>query len=371
MKRIFLFLLITVNNTGLFAQNADLQKTEASQISIQPIAANSGWEISTFQPDGKQIERLKTDILTDTLKFITSVVVIRDGKLLLEEYFNGANRNTLHNTRSATKSLTSTLMGIAIGQGLITDEKMTLDKFYDLKQFENYRKEKDSIKISDLLTMSSPFNGSDSRSDSPGNEENMYPTDNWVKFALDLPIDSTKINNHRWDYFTAGVVVLGDILNRTVPGGLERYADEKLFKPLGIKNYQWQYTPQKVANTAGGMQMTSLDYAKYAQLYKNNGWWNGKKIISDDWIKKTFTRQLPIPRRNNQYYSYLFWNKTYTLNEKNYETFYCAGNGGNQFIIFKDLPLVIIITSKAYNKPYAHAQADRIVGEYLLPAILK
>ena len=115
--------------------------------------------------------------------------------------------------------------------------------------------------------MSSAFNGSDAQSDSPGNEENMYPTDNWVKFALDLSMDSTKSNGQQWDYFTAGVILLGDILNKSVPEGLEKYADKKLFAPLNIKKYQWQYTPQKVANTAGGLQMTSLDYAKVGQLY--------------------------------------------------------------------------------------------------------
>ncbi|MEI9809922.1 MAG: serine hydrolase [Bacteroidota bacterium] len=219
--------------------------------------------------------------------------------------------------------------------------------------------------------MSSAFNGSDARSDSPGNEENMYPTDDWVKFTLDLPTDDSKVNGGQWDYFTAGVVLLGDILNKSVPGGLEKYTAEKLFRPLHISKYQWQYTPQKVVNTAGSLQMCSLDYAKYAQLYKNNGLWNGEQVIPSDWIAKTFTHQLQIPGRDNQFYGYLFWNKTFTVKGQNYESYYCAGNGGNEIIIFKDLPLVIIITAKAYNKPYAHPQADRITGEYLLPAILK
>jgi CubicO group peptidase (beta-lactamase class C family) len=139
---------------------------------------------------------------------------------------------------------------------------------------------------------------------------------------------------------------------------------------LGITAYQWQYTPQKVVNTAGSLQMTSLDYAKYAQLYKNNGTWNGKQIIPAAWVTKTLTRQLQIPERSNQFYSYLFWNKTFTIAGNDHETFYCAGNGGNEFIIFKDLPLVVVITSKAYNKPYAHLQTDKIVTDYILPAIL-
>ena len=343
----------------------------AEQTAVQPIKSESGWEISDFKFDKKKIEALNKEIAIYNLKEITSIVAIQDGKLLLEEYFNGADRNTLHDPRSAGKSFVSTLMGIAIKDGYIKNEDQTLDQFYNLKSFENYNIKKDQIKIKDLLTMSSAFEGSDADSESPGNEENMYPTDNWVKFTLDLPIDPSKTNGGKWDYFTAGTVLLGDILDKKVPEGLEKYADEKLFKPLNITKYQWQYTPQNVANTAGSLQMRSLDYAKYAQLYKNNGVWNGNQIISKEWIQKTFTHQIQIPERENEFYSYLFWNKSFEYKGKQQETYYCAGNGGNEFIIFKDLPLVVIITSKAYNKPYGHPQAEKIVKDFILPAVLK
>jgi CubicO group peptidase (beta-lactamase class C family) len=346
-------------------------KITAEQMAIQAIQPNSGWEISKLPFDKAKIEMLNSEIAKYNLKEITSIVVIREGKLMLEEYFNDADRNTLHDTRSAGKSFTSTLMGMAIRDGYIKNENETLNSFYDLKQFDNYEPKKDSIKIKDLLTMSSALNGSDADGNSPGNEENMYPTANWVKFTLDLPMDHSKINGGKWDYFTAGVVVLGDILDKKITGGLEKYASEKLFGPLNITNYQWQYTPQKVVNTAGSLQMRSLDYAKYAQLYKNKGVWNGKQILPKEWVEKTFTHQIQIPERDNQFYSYLFWNKSVFYKGKNYETYYCAGNGGNEFIMFKDLPITIIITSKAYNKPYAHAQADTIVKDYILPAIIK
>jgi len=346
-------------------------KLTAKQIEVQPIQPNSDWEISNFPFDKKKIELLNAAIANYNLKEITSIVVIREGKLMLEEYFNNADRNTLHDTRSAGKSFTSTLMGLAIQDGFIKDENQTLNNFYNLKQFDNYEVKKDSIKLKDLLTMSSAFDGSDIRGDSPGNEENMYPSENWVKFALNLPMDKAKTNCGQWDYFTAGVVLIGDILDKSIPEGLEKYAAERLFKPLNINQYQWQYTPQKVVNTAGSLQMTSLEYAKYAQLYKNNGVWNGKQILSPEWIHKTFTRQIQIPERDNQFYGYLFWNKTIAYEGKKYEYFYCAGNGGNQFIIFKELQLVIIITSKAYNKAYGHPQADTIIGDYILPAVVK
>ena len=346
-------------------------KVSRKQIAVQPIKPDSGWEISTSQFDKKKMEALNKGIALNSFKEITSIVVIKEGQLMIEAYFNGAERNTLHDTRSVGKTFTSALMGIAIKEGYIKDEYQALHTFYDLKQFAHPSSKKDSVRIKDLLTMSSAFDGSDQQGDSPGNEENMYPTDDWVKFALDLPMDSTKSNGGQWDYFTAGVVLTGDILHKSVPEGLEKYADKKLFKPLNIDQYQWQYTPKQVVNTAGGLQLTSLDLAKFGQLYQNNGQWNGQQILPAEWVDKSLTRQMPVPESSNEFYGYLFWNKTYTIEGKNYETFYCAGNGGSKIFIFKDLPLTIVVTAKAYNRPYGHPQVDKMMEEFILPAVMK
>ncbi len=197
----------------------------------------------------------------------------------------------------------------------------------------------------------------------------MYLTPNWVNFTLDLPFQHNL--EGKWHYFTAGVILLGDILNKTVKGGLESYANEKLFKPLGITNYKWEYTPQHVPNTAGGIRMNALDFAKYGQLYKNHGLWNKKQIIDKKWIDKTFTKQKQIMDRGNEYYGYLFWNKNFLVNHKFYEAFYCAGNGGNYILVFKNQPLVIVITATAYGQPYAHSQVTKMVTDYILPAVIK
>ena len=192
-----------------------------------------------------------------------------------------------------------------------------------------------------------------------------------MKFALDLPMDDSRPSGSSWRYFTAGVVVLGDILHRAVPGGLDKYADEKLFKPLGITEYQWQYTPQKVANTAGGLSLSSLDYARFGQLYKNGGVWNGRPIIPRAWIDASLSKKIALPGDGSGFYGYLFWNKTFLVDGRPHEASYCTGNGGNKIYVFKDLPLVVVVTATAFNKPYAHPQVDRIMEKYLLPAVTK
>ncbi len=345
------------------------KKINEKLVKIQTIKPLTEWSISNDKIDVSKLEELNRKIITETYKDITSIVVIKNGKLLVEEYFNGANRNTLHNTRSVGKSFASTLLGIAIQDGYIKNEMQTLKEFYNLKTFQNYSTDKENVTLKELLTMSSAFDGSDINPQSPGNEENMYPTKNWVDFTLHLPVDKTKVANKKWDYFTAGIVVLGDIIHKCVPNGLEKYSDKKLFQPLGIKKYKWQFTPQKVANTAGGLQLRSLDYAKFGQLYKNQGAWNGKQVLSQDWITKSLSRQMTISE--DEYYGYLFWNKTYKVDGMDYEVYYSSGNGGNKIFIFKDQPFVIVITSTAFNKPYGHSQVDKIMTNYLIPTVTK
>lgn len=344
-------------------------KLKQEEVAVQKIKPESGWSLSKEKIDTALIEQLNQKIALKRFNSITSITVIKNGQLLMEEYFNNATRHTLHDTRSVGKSFASTLMGMAISDGYIRDEDQTLDQFYKLEVFKNYAAKKDSVTLKSLLTMSSGFAGSDQDQDSPGNEENMYPTANWVKFALDLPMDDGKRNGAQWDYFTAGVVLLGDILHQKVPGGLEKYAAARLFEPLGITDHKWQYTPQKVVNTAGGLGLRSIDLARYGQLYKNNGKWGKKQLLSTEWIDKSFHNYFSQDK-NLTGYGYLFWKDVFEVNGKRYESFGCSGNGGNKVYVFRNLPLVIVITATAYNKPYAHPQVKKMMTEYILPAVI-
>lgn len=364
----------TVKTGNIIAQgeiNLVVPKKNISeqQIAVQKIKSNSGWKVSNEKLNQEKIRALNQKIAENRYRDITSIVVIKNGKLLLEEYFNKYNRDSLNDTRSVGKSLASALMGIAVKDGYIKNENQKISEFYDLKTFKNYSSKKDSVTIKSLLTMSSGFNGNDQDEESPGNEENMYPTDNWIKFILDLPMTENKIGE-TWNYFTAGVVLSGDILDQSVPKGLKNYADKKLFQPLGITHYNWQFTPQEKPSLAGGLRMNTLDFAKFGQLYKNNGIWNGKTILDKNWIKKTFTNYFSNTP-DFEGYGYLFWRKIYTIGNKSFETYQSSGNGGNKIIMFTELPIVMVITAKAYNQPYSHSQVDKMVQEYLLPAVYK
>jgi CubicO group peptidase (beta-lactamase class C family) len=339
------------------------------QIAVQAIAPKSDWWVAEHPLTGDTLRSLNTKIANGTFQDITSIVVIRKGQLALEEYFNGAKRKTLHDTRSVGKSVAGILTLMAIDRKLLSLED-NLGELYDMGKYAHPSPIKSSITVRQLLTMTSGLAGNDSDPNSPGNEEKMYPTQDWVKFALDLPMDSTKSPGQRWDYFTAGVVVLGDLLEQKVPGGLRKFADENLFHPLGIRKCKWQFTPQGVPNTAGGLRMRSLDLARLGQLFKDEGTIGPLRLVEPSLLAQAMQDQVPLPEdTGHSSYGYLLWNKTYVVEGVEYPVSMANGNGGNKLIIFHDQPWVIVITATAYGKPFAHAQADRIVQEFLIPAL--
>jgi CubicO group peptidase (beta-lactamase class C family) len=115
--------------------------------------------------------------------------------------------------------------------------------------------------------------------------------------------------------------------------------------------------------------MTALDFAKFGQLYKNGGVWNGKQVIPREWVEASFHKYLQTAFPPNEY-GYFWWNRSYTVNGKEFETFYCSGNGGNKIFVFTDRPLVVVVTASAYNKQYMHEQVDEMMSRYILPAVL-
>ena len=337
---------------------------------IQEIPKGSGWTISKDNYDRELIREMNKSIAQEKFIDINGIVVIKNNQLLIEEYFNESDRESLHNPRSVGKTIASTMLGFAIDEGHLSGIDQTLSEFYEIDSFDNYDPLKENISIKSLLTMSSNFLGNDDDYNSPGNEGNMYPTEDWVKFTLDLPVNKNKVLGMDFEYFTAGIVVLGDIIHKSVPGGLVSYTDEKLFKPLGITKRNWQFTPQNVGNTAGGLQLRALDFAKWGQFYKNGGSWDGKQLVSKHWIDQSLAAQVNQDHIENGTYGYLFWNNSYEVNGKEYTFSSCSGNGGNKIYVFKDIPYVIVITASAYGMPYGHSQVDKLMEKYILPAVL-
>ena len=335
------------------------------------IVCNSSYGAEVIQTvPADLIGQLEARVADDTFKQINGIVVLKNGEVMLERYFNGTAPDDLHNPRSVGKTFASAMVGVALRDGHLKSVDQTLDEFYNLEGYDNFDSRKNKVSIKQLLTMTSGFEGYDFDAKSIGNEENMYPQDNWVKWALNLPMASDRNPGDAWYYFTAGAVILGDILNRVLPGGLETYAKQALFDPLDIKSLRWQYTPQKVANTAGGLQLSARDFAKFGQLYKNKGEWRGKQIIPEFFVLDSFKKHTTTTNDKNDY-GYLWWKTRYEINGETLSVSYASGNGGNKIYVFDELPIVVSVTASAYGQRYGHSQIDQIMQEYLLPWVTR
>ncbi len=305
---------------------------------------------------------------------IGSVLIARDGKTVYERYFDG-DAATLRDTRSATKSITDILVGIAIDEHKLSGASAPILPSFSGRHMANPDPRKTNITIEDLLTMSSALECDDWNDFSRGNEERMYPLEDWVQFALDLPLrghmkvpgEAPPKYGRRFSYCTAGAFLVSPILEHATGIAADAYAQTHLFDPLGIRDAQWVYSPLGIPQTGGGLRLTSNDLLKIAELYQNDGVWNGKRIVSREWVRASTAPHVQIDEQTE--YGYFWWLKTFISAEKHYPAYFMSGNGGNKVVVVPSMHLSIVITSTNYNTHGMHEQTEKLLTDYILPAM--
>ena len=347
----------------------NMDQVDQSQNTSTPSQLNDGWataSINDFKIKESELNRLIDSIHAEKLVNTHSILIAKDNKLIFENYFDGFNAHIPHDLRSASKSISSAIIGIAIDDEIIesVDEKL-----YDFIPKE-YQYTKDSlksrIKIKDLLTMSSGLDVNNLAS------ENYYQdprqSTNWLKTVLEAPMVNEP--GTYADYGSANPFLLGVYLNERLDQPLEAYMDEKLFAPLGITNYINQADDTEITPYfGGGMLLTPRDLLKFGQLYLNNGNWNGKQIISKEWVKESLTKHVQLQDvQDKNDYGYLWWHDTYIINGKSIKCIEARGAGGQFIFIIPEFESVVVITSGNFRNRKGNQPRD-ILKDYILPAI--
>jgi len=331
--------------------------------------------LATVTPDN--YSKLETEIASGKYKKITSILIQQRGNLVYEKYFGGATIATQHNIRSASKSFTSMLFGIALNKGAF---KSVHDKVLPL--FEDYQPvlyffpAKSEMTFDHLMSMTSPLECNDSNRYSSGNEERMYLRKDWLRFVLDLP----ERGNAPWEskpqdqpygrsfsYCTAGVFLVGAAIERQTDLKLSVFAQRNLFDPLDIKDAIWPESPMGITQSGGGVSLSSQSMIKIGQVLLNDGKWRKEQLISQDWIQSMFTPYSDTLSDPPAEYGYLWWIESYEIDGQSIRAFTASGNGGNKLIIVPQLDLTAVITSVAFNSSYMHSQVHDIIRKYILP----
>lgn len=308
--------------------------------------------------DGLKTNTLKSQNIDTTLiyKFfnqirykenkIHSILVIKNDRLIIEEYFKGHSASQPHDLRSVTKSIRSILMGIAIDKGFIDNVNDSISKYLKSPtRNKNIDERRNRITIKHLLTMSSGLDCNDFDKKSKGQEDKIYRKNDWLQYAVNLPMVNkpSTISN----YCSIGTVIVAEIISQASGMTIDKFAEQYLFSPLEITNKRWGHTSnKKVISSAKRLYLTSRDMAKIGQLILNNGKWNGKQIISEKWVEESTTTKTKIAGNN---YAYLWWNIPFKLNENLAVSKTASGNGGQYIIIIPEIEMVAIFTGGAYN----------------------
>jgi CubicO group peptidase (beta-lactamase class C family) len=343
-------------------------------------SSRDGWLAATPQSEGvaaKPLRDMEAAIRAGDFKKIGSVLVSRHGKLVYEGYFDG-DASTMRDTRSATKSITSALVGIAIADKKLSgvDARVLALLPERARKMQNPDPRKDKITVEDFLTMSSPLECDDWNDASRGNEERMYVIEDWAQFILDLPVRgrmhvgeqaAPPKYGRNFSYCTGGVFVLSEVLQKATGMRTDNFAQEKLFGPLGITDAKWVYSPLGIPQTGGGLRLTSPDLLKIAELYRNGGVWQGRRIVDEVWVKTSTQPHAQIDDETE--YGYLWWLKTFKSGANGYSAYFMSGNGGNKVAVFPGLAMAVVITSTNYSTRGMHEQTEKLLTDYILAAV--
>jgi CubicO group peptidase (beta-lactamase class C family) len=278
-------------------------------------------------------------------------------------------RGNLHSLQSVTKSVTSIALGIAIDEGRLASVNIhPMELFKGYKQdFTDVRRK--AVTLEDLLTMRS---GIDWNEGSYDNDDNsciiMERSDAWIQYVLSQPMGEAP--GKTWEYNSGVSMLLGKIVGISTGTRVDKWTEEKLFKPLGIRNYFWKTTPDNEVDTEGGLYLSAGDLARIGYLFLHNGKWGDKQIVSEGWVKRSVTPVVPDINPSNgkpdSGYGYQWW-----IPSTKPFVFACNGYGGQFLMVAPEYDLVVVFNGwDIHNSKHPlssfHALKDRII-----PAVRK
>ena len=367
-----------------------------------PEHINDGFEVGTLDEvniDTKLIVNAVNNILGGRYKEVHSMLIFRDNKLVFEAYFKGHkyqwdgayhhgalvdwDRSMLHDVKSVTKSITSACIGVAIDKGFIESVHQSIFDYLPEHQHLN-RDGKDKITIEHLLTMTSGLEWDEWGVPYASMDNDVLklwfpPCENQITCVLEKPLVDEPGTS--FTYSGGGMIVLGEIIKNATKMDIDKFSQKYLFKPLKIDSSNWAVRFESgLIESAGGLEITPRAMAKIGVVFLNKGVWDGKQIISEQWVEKSalsyqgnswynhFLRPVP-PGEHHTWgrkgYSYSWWTYQFSDSGKKIKMFYAGGWGGQHIMVIPDLNAAVVFTGGNYltkRPPF------EILKKYVVPA---
>ncbi|MGL1904331.1 MAG: beta-lactamase family protein [Fibrobacterales bacterium] len=318
--------------------------------------------VSEIDVDVVLLDSIVASIRRGNLRKQTSLLISKDNKFIVEEYFNNYNSAVPHTVQSVSKSITSLLMGIAIDKGFVASVNDPISKY--LPEYQGlFVGDKADITIKDMLLMAPGLKWNEHN---PGyyslnniRTREMF-SKNSVEFVLKRSLDT--IPGVKFAYSGGFVTVIGQIIENATKMTVGEFASQYFFNKLGINYYKCYLQADSRFNTAGGFMVTPQGLMKIGLMVLNNGMYNDVRVVSNLWIKESTSKHLDPHFGEMTGYGYYWWRTSFNVEEKAYDVIGAYGWGGQHIIIIKDLDLVLVTTGDNFQKdiPYTNLFQDII-----------
>ncbi|MDT0595262.1 serine hydrolase domain-containing protein [Glaciecola petra] len=278
-------------------------------------------------------------------------------------------QSELHTLQSATKSVTSAVLGIAVDNALIDSIDTSAMHYFKDYIFDKSDIRRAKLTIEDLLTMRSGINWqTEGGYDDPNHSTNaLESSQEWIQYTLSRPMDAEP--GTVFEYNDGVSVLLGKIIREATGKRIDDYAKEHLFTPIGINDFHWKITPDGEADTEGGLYLSTHDFARFGYLFLRDGQWNGMQVISSDWVKRsvapTVTDIAPDNDQINDAYGYQWW--VIKHQDGKPAIYEAKGFGGQRLVIVPHLDLLAVFNAWDIRGRHATPAVNAFIDE-IIPA---
>ena len=314
--------------------------------------------------NAKPVRAAPTDFRTVLTKWdkdqhqdLKGVVVRLHGEIVAERHYNGDGPYSLHDVRSVGKSITSLLFGIAVDQRHIHSVSDTVDEYLP----ETRNAAIGDVQLADVLTMRSGLAADDDVPTSPGNEDKLMSASDPIAFLKNVPRAHPPGSVYIYNSLTA--YVAGLVVARAVGDNEADFARKALFEPLGVDHFKWSSDPLGNTRGQGNLSVTTRDLSRIGQMVLDQGRWNGRRIVSDEWIMESLKPRVAIGAVDPyaDAYGYFWFTKTLVTARSSIRVHFASGNGGNKIYVVPDRDMVVAVTSSAYDHGYGQRRSQAIL----------